>query len=136
MSNGPVCHIPPANTPANPQAHNVPGMPPPINPGSKSFNNDVANMLNAFRQMLMTLLGQLNSLNNNTNNGGVSNGFTTKQGDKGNNYTQVSQATEKVRVYQNNDPTTGNYVEVERTNRLVMKDKQGNTWVWERPPSG
>lgn len=131
MSNvGPVCHIPPDGTPANPQPHNIPGMPQAINPRSPTFNNDVANMLNAFRQMLMQLLGQLHALDQKTN--GIINGFQTKKDNNG-DWKQLEQVTEKVKIYQNNDETSPNWVEVERTNKLVMQDKAtGKKWQWNR----
>ena len=48
-------------------------------------------------------------------------------------WVQQSQTTEKVKVYQNNDPTSDNWVEIERTTGLVMRDKNtGQTWVWRR----
>lgn len=134
MSNvGPVCHIPPANTPANPTPHDIPGMPGSINPGSPTFNQDVANMMNAFRQMLLNLLGQLDALKQRRDdNNGVTNNFKTNQ-DKTNNWEQVDEVKEKVKVYQNNDPTSSNWVEVERTNKLVMRDKStGRTWIYNR----
>jgi hypothetical protein len=134
MSNGPVCHIPPANTPANPQPHDIPGIPAAINPKSPAFNNDVANALNAFRQILMAITGQLDALRNRqptNNNNSVTNNIVPKQA--ASQWTQQSVVTETVRVYQNNDKTSDNWVDVERINKLVMVDnKTGQKWTWNR----
>lgn len=134
MSNvGPVCHIPPKNTTGDPQPHAIPGIPGAINPNSPSFNNDVANMLNALRQLLLRLSGQLNDLNKRQDTfQGVLNGFKTKP-DSNAQWQQSDQQTEKVKVYQNNDPTSDNWVEIERTTSLTMKDKHtGQLWKWQR----
>lgn len=131
MSNvGPVCHIPPSSQPADPQPHSIPGLPGPVNPGSPSFNNDVANALNAILQMLKRMSGQQAQFQQQLN------GFKTKDPQKS-QWVQQDMVTETVKVYQNNDPTSSNWVEVERTNALTMKDKNtGQTWVWKRKNGG
>jgi hypothetical protein len=119
MSNAPVCHIPPedANIP-QPSANNLPAIP---------IATDLASALaavNAIRQTLKVMNNQLP----------FSNGFRTIQDKKDRvQWSEQSRVIEKVKVYQNNDPSTGNFVEVERINKLVMSDRNtGQTWTWDR----
>jgi hypothetical protein len=128
MSNvGPVCHIPPASTPGNPQPKNIPGIPGPVAPGDA---NGTANLVNAMRLALLSLLNQLGSIGNNTtiiNNGGASSPKQSKS-----QWTEQSRVTDKVKIYQNNDKNSSNFVEVEQVNQLIMRDNNGNTWTWSR----
>lgn len=135
MSNvGPVCHIPPKNTPANPQPTNMPGLPPPVsppqsnNPGQNSFNNEVASAINSILQMLRSLSSQTQQL---INNNGTTNNATSAP--SGGSWSEAARQTTKVRVYQNNDKTSQNFVDVEQINQLSMKNsKTKDTWTWTR----
>lgn len=123
MSNnvGPVCHIPPASTTANPQPSAIPGVGPPAQPNLQSLTNTVNNL----RQLLLALLGQQGSQGPAGANG--------SNAPSAGSFTQKDIATEKVKIYQNNDPSTGNFVEVERINKLVLGTKTGNnTWTYNR----
>ena len=132
---GPVCHIPPGNTPANPQPQNLPGLPGPISPptstaAQQAFNNQIAAMLNAMRLMLLQLSGQLQRLNQDQFQGQTNNAMSRPQQGR---WQEVSRQTETVKVYQNNDPTSPNWVEVERINQLKMGDSATKeTWTWNR----
>lgn len=133
MSNvGPVCHIPPKNTPANPQPSNMPGLPPAVSPpaggvannAQSSFNNEVAAAINAILQMLRTLSSQQQAL--------VTNNATSNQQSSG-SWSEGSRQMTTVRVYQNNDKTSQNFVDVEQINKLTMKNsKTKDTWTWTR----
>lgn len=126
MSNvGPVCHIPPVSTPGNPQPTNLPGIPGPASP------NDPVSMANLLNAMRLALLSMLNQLNSSTNNN--SNGLNRKPEPTKAQWNETNRVTSNVKIYQNNDPNTGNFVEVEQINQLTMTDKStGNTWVWKR----
>jgi hypothetical protein len=127
MSNnvGPVCHIPPPNTPGNPQPRNMPGIPGPVGTGSSQA--DINALLNALRQALLTLLGMLNNNNNATGT------ITSPKPSKPAQWNETNRVTSTVKIFQNNDPTSPNFVEVEQINSLTMTDKStGNTWVWKR----
>jgi hypothetical protein len=130
MSNvGPVCHIPPANTPGNPQPQNLPGIPGPVTPpngpnGQQDFNNAIAALLNALRLLLLQLANQQGTK-------GQTNNATSKN--QQGRWSQQERVTEKVRVFQNNDPSSQNWVDVEQINKLVMKDSvTGSQWTWNR----
>ena len=48
----------------------------------------------------------------------------------GRTLTELSRVTEKVRIYQDNDPTSANYVDVQRTLSLRLRDSQsGEIWT-------
>lgn len=127
MSNvGPVCHIPPASTPANPQPQNMPGIPGPVSPTARQddFNAAVAALLNAMRLLLMQLTNQ-------QGNKGQTNNAKTKN-EKG-RWRESNRVVEKVRVFQNNDPKSENWVDVEQINSLTMTDGvTGTQWTWKR----
>lgn len=116
----PVCHVPPENA----------GIPQPgvKNLASIPIATDLASALaaiNAMRQNIQTLTNQID----------WSNGFRTIPNKKDNKTQWIEQArvVDTVRVYQNNDPSTGNYVDVQQINKLVMVDKNtGQTWAWDR----
>lgn len=129
MSNnvGPVCHIPPASTPGEPQPLNLPGIPGPATPDDP---NSIVNLINALRLALLQLMDEFNRFNRNRG------GTITIRPDpnkKPAQWIEVGRQTEKVRVYQNNDKTSPNYVDVEQINQLTMQDKKtGAVWRWNR----
>lgn len=128
MSNvvGPVCHLPPEATPGKPQPQNMPGLPGPANPNDL---NSIVNLLNAIRTMLM----QIADMQKSGNNTGVTNNFITQPDKKPAQWIEVNRQVQKVRVYQNNDKTSPNYVDVEQINQLTMQDrKTGALWRWHR----
>lgn len=130
MSNGPVCHIPPANTPGNPQPQNMPGIPGPVsppntgngNPAQDAFNQAIANLLNAMRILLQQLANQ--------------SGTTGQSGNsksKPPRWSETDRVTTTVRVFQNNDKSSNNWVDVEQINSLTMTDSvTGSRWNWQR----
>lgn len=120
MSNvGPVCHIPPANTPADPQAKNIPGIPEPAQANVQSLQHTV----NQLRQIIIFMSGQQGPAG--------SNGAAPKPA----RWTEDKPArtTQKTRVFQNNDPTSQNWVDVETITGVSMKDGvTGESWKWTK----
>jgi hypothetical protein len=48
-------------------------------------------------------------------------------------WVEQSRVEHKVKIYQNNDPSTGNFVEVNQINKLNMVNKDTKqTWTWNR----
>src|ERR1700761_4003716 len=126
---GPVCHLnPPAINP-NTQPSNIPGIPGPVPQTNNAATNDqLAALLNALRAAMLALLNQLNHGNNAA--GGVLQSPKPQQSAQ---WTQKSIQTSKVKVFQNNDPTSSNWVEIEQINQLVMSQAStGQTWQWNR----
>lgn len=125
MSNnvGPVCHIPPANTQGDPSPSSIPGIPGPANPHDPIA---MANLVNALR---LTLLSLLNQLNKGNNTGTTS---TTVKPQPNATWKEQSRVTSTVRVFQNNDKSSQNWVDVEQINQLTMVNGQGQTWKWNR----
>lgn len=124
MSNGPVCHIPPTSMPANPGPQTIPGVPAPAAPNLQSLMQTV----NQLRQIILVLLGQ---------NGAQ--GPPGVQGPAGKplgpqDFTQTKLTSTKTKIFQNNDPSTGNFVEVSTVQSLTMANKAGATWVYNAPP--
>jgi len=130
MSNSPVCHIPPASTPADPQPKDLPGLPGPVtvNPNNLLGTlEQMAALLNAMRQLLQLLANQ-------QGNKGITNNANSKQ-DKNQTgrWNEVSRVEDVVRVYQNNDPSSQNWVDVRQINQLTMGDSVSKArWVWNR----
>jgi len=125
MSNtvGPVCHIPPPFTPGNPQPLNMPGLPGPA--------TDLVSAI-ALINSMRAVLAQMVDTHQSGNNTGVTNNFIT-QSDKKAQWVEVDRQVEKVRVYQNNDKTSPNYVDVEQINQLTVQDRRtGALWRWHR----
>jgi len=117
---GPVCHIPPNTTAETHEPVNLPAIPPAM-PNLQSLTATV----NALRQALMIYTGQRGPQG--------AQGRSGKDAPSG-SWTQSDIQTEKVKIYQNNDPSTGNFVEIERVNKLTMKNNSTNqTWVFNRP---
>jgi hypothetical protein len=122
MSNGPVCHIPPATTAAQtPDPQPLPAIPP-----AQANIASLTATVNAMRNVVLILAGL--------------NGTPGPAGAKGKDapagsWTQSDIQTSKKKVYQNDDPSTGIFVEVLQVDRLVMKnDATRQTWTFNRPP--
>jgi hypothetical protein len=129
MSQNPVCHLPPKPAAQIPGPKNIPGLPGAVSPptsnspgAQQQFNNEIAGIINQILQMLKMLGNQLNT---NSNSSG--------QKPPKPQWNEVSRVTEKVRVFQNNDHTSPNWVDVEQINALVFSDKNtGAQWKWSR----
>lgn len=127
MSGAPVCHIPPVTTTDQPPPLAMPGVPSNAQPNLQSLTSTVNTLL----QIIRALLGQSGSPGLQGLQGAA--GQAGKQ-PKPTDFTQKSIVTNKVKIYQNNDPTTGNFVEVEVVNSLIMSNKNGETWTYKAPP--
>src|SRR5258708_4929371 len=106
MSNAPVCHIPPKQPPDDRQPVNIPAIPL-AQPNLQSLTDTV----NRMRTAILMLTGQSGSAGQN------SSGFKTKETPKSTQWVEQGRVTENVRVFQNNDKTSDNWVDVERLNQ-------------------
>jgi hypothetical protein len=130
MSNqGPVCHVPSVNQPATPQTHDLPGLGGPPQPTIQSLMRAVIDL----QRVVRSLSGQQQTTRPSSDKTG-SNGFKTKEDKKKEErWTEEARVVEKVRVFQNNDKTSDNWVDVEQINQLKMRDKvTGERWAWDR----
>src|SRR4051812_41436011 len=121
MSDGPVCHIPPASTRVDPVPVGMPAIPP-----AQANLHSLVNTVNAMRQVIMILSGQQGTQGRP--------GAPGKDG-KANNtkgtWIEHSRVMEQKKIFQNNDPSSANWVIVDRLNQLVMRNKDtGQTWSW------
>jgi hypothetical protein len=117
----PVCHIPPVTPTTQPSPLNLPSIPPAV-----ATLQSLAATVNAMRQVVIVLAGQQGRP-----------GVPGPQGQPGKSskgtWSETSRAEETVKIYQNNDPSTGNFVEVKQINKLVMSNKDtGQNWTWNR----
>ena len=122
-----VCHIPPASPIADPQAKDIPGL---LGPP-----DDLLSALMAIRNLqdiVRRLAGQKPAQNN---TGTFS--IRVQPGPGKSDWEQSDIVQEKRKIYQNNDNTSQNWVEVNQINSLTMRNKKtGETWKWNRPPDG
>jgi hypothetical protein len=119
----PVCHIPPVTTINQPGPTALPTVPV-AQPNIASLTTTV----NTLRQLVIILAGQQGPAGAQGNAG--------RAGDTAGSWTQTSIVKGTVRIWQNNDPSTGNYVDVEQVNKLVMGNKSTKaTWTYNREGS-
>jgi hypothetical protein len=112
----PICHVPPPDTTIpQPGVRALPAIPV-AQPNLQSLMATV----NALRQTVNILTGQQ----------GINGANNAKSDNKG-QWVEDRRTTEVVKVYNPDDRSQ--FIEVERINRLVMKDKGTNqTWTWTR----
>lgn len=117
MSDAPVCHLPSPTVATTPDPKPLPSIPI-AQPNLASLTATV----NAMRQVLMIYTGQRGQQ-----------GAQGKAAPSG-SWAQSDIKTSKVKIYQNNDPSTGVFVEVERVDSLTMKNNATQqTWKFNRP---
>lgn len=126
-SAAPICHIPPATTVIEQPAPLSIASVPPAQPTLQSLVSTV----NQMRQVIMQLTGQQGARGPSGQAGAAG---AAAASSKPTDFTQKSIQTSKVKIYQNNDPTTGNFVEVEVVNNLVMSNKNGASWTYKAAP--
>lgn len=119
----PVCHVPVNTGPSSdaPGSNNagIPNIPAP-QPNMQSMMKTVA----ALRDAVQKLAGK---------DAGIQNNLTPSKDTKGVQWQEQKRVVEKTKIYQNNDKSSPNWVEVEQINELVMIDKKsGQTWTWKR----
>lgn len=120
----PVCHIPPPTT----EAEN-----PTQGPGTTNRIAAIPPAQPTIASLMMTVNKLREVVNTITKDPGIQNNFRTDNNNKRVQWVELSRQVEKVKIYQNNDTTSDNWVEVEQINRLVMQDKNtGQTWEWKR----
>lgn len=118
----PVCHIAPVAPDPNKTGTLLPSV-----PVARPDLNSLVNAVNAMRIVLNYLSGRQGP--NRTS--GPTNNATSKK-DQG-RWIENARVVDTERVYQNNDPTSQNYVDVQRINSLTMKDTvTGEQWRWDR----
>lgn len=120
---GPVCHIPPKNNTAQPGPADLPGIPGPAQATVQSLQQTV----NQLRQIIIVMTGQRGS------QGPPGQSAATPSASAA-SFTQKTIAYTTTKIYQNNDPSTGNFVEVQTVQNLVMANKSGATWTYTAPP--
>lgn len=126
MSSAPICHIP-GEKPEVVTPTNTMKAIPIAEPNMRSLVATV----NALRDMVHRLSGQDQS------GQGQGTGLKAPQEKQKVQWTEQKRTVKKERIYQNNDKTSENWVEVEHINSLTMVDKNtGQTWTWnhERTP--
>jgi hypothetical protein len=123
---GPVCHIPPGNSQGAQQPSDLPGIPPIAQQTLASLQNTV----NQLRQIIIVLTGQQGARGPAGRNG--ANAPSTSA--QASSFTQKSINTAKIKIFQNNDPTSGNFVEIEQVNSLVLANSNGATWTYRAAP--
>ena len=121
---GPVCHIPPKNVINQPPVQPLPAIPP-----AQATLQSLANTVNAMRQVVLIITGQMGTRG--------PQGAAGRQGQPGTSakgtWSEQSRQEETIKIYQNNDKSTGNFVDVKQINKLVMGNKDtGQTWTWNR----
>jgi hypothetical protein len=122
MPECPVCHVSTDQVIDQPPKVLLPSI-----PEATDLNSALA-AINAMRQMLLLLAGQIGR-------GGAQGppGAAGKsaQKEKVGRWNEVSRSTSKVKVFNPDDKTQ--FVEVERINKLTMKDSVTNEqWIWNR----
>lgn len=119
----PICHVPPVTPTSQPSPLDLPAIPP-----AQANLQSLAASVNAMRQMLLIITGQQG-----TQGRPGAPGAKGQDANAKGQWTEHSRTTSKVKIYQNNDPSTGNFVEVEQMNTLTMGNKDtGQTWKWSR----
>lgn len=127
---GPVCHIPPKTTTFAKTPVPIPAIPPPAQPTLASLVATV----NTLRQIIMITTGQNGTNGQNGQNGG-NGGAGGVASPPGGSFQQTSVTNQTVRVFQNNDPTSDNWVDVQYVSQLVMgNNATRSTWTYDALP--
>lgn len=135
----PVCHISPPVVIKQPPAVQFPAIPPIV--GLNNQNN-LANILNAMRQFLQILAGEmayLQTLRNAAMNpptrpatSGSNQGAQSKQNPSEKKPRWIEQSRQTVKQRITNPADSSQYVDVERITHLTMQDGiTGDSWTWK-----
>lgn len=126
MSGAPICHVPGSKPTIQTPTSTMPSV-----PIATTDINSLVSTVNMLRQMVLRLSGQDQSGLDNPNQPRPAPKIPQEQ--KRVQYSETQRTTEKVKIYQNNDKTSENWIEVEMINTLQMTDKNtGQTWEWRR----
>jgi hypothetical protein len=128
----PVCHV--DRSSEREIVTNVPINQLPAIPIARPDLNSLTQAVNSMRSMLLKMTGRDGRSGDGKDN---ANGFGPNQfktdPQKRVQWTERARVVEKVRVFQNNDTSSTNWVDVERINKLAMIDKNtGQLWQWDR----
>lgn len=120
---GPVCHIPPTTTvtdqPAPQQLPSIPAALPTI--------ASLMETVNRMRSVINYITGRQGP------QGPQGTAGTPAKPPKPPRWSEVSRTESTQRIYQNNDHTSSNYVDVKSINQLKMRDSvTGEGWTWDR----
>lgn len=119
----PVCHIPGTDRDIDQPVTTQQAI-----PIATTDLNNLVNVVNMLRAQVLRLSGQSGN-----DTAGTGRAPKIPQEQKRVQWKEQARTVEKVKVYQNNDKSSSNWVEVEQINRLVMVDKNtGQTWEWRR----
>lgn len=113
---GPVCHIPAATQPGNPQPKNIPGVSAPP--------TDLPSALRAIYNLQQIIRQLVNDVTNNN----ISN--SSNQKSKPGDFVVQNVTYKTTRVYQNGDTSSPNYVDIKQVSTLELADKNKNTWTY------
>jgi hypothetical protein len=119
---GPVCHIPPQTIVFKPQPVAIPAVPPPAEANLASLQNTV----NTLRQIILTITGQ-----NGVNGQNGANGSSAPGG----SFEQTQVQTQTVRVFQNNDPTSPNFVDVQFVSQVKFQNNATKSTIVFNAPA-
>lgn len=123
MTVGPVCHVSPETKIGQPQPLAMPSVAV-AQPNIASLTATV----NQLRQMILIFTGQQG-----TQGRPGAPGTNGKDANAKGTWSETARTTSKVKIFQNNDESTGVFVEVEQINSLTMGNKDtGQTWKWQR----
>lgn len=124
----PICHIPPVQLAVDPHPVALPSIP----IATPEIASLVASV-NALRQVVQYLSGQKLVLPppvGRQNTGGPN---RVPDPSNASRWNEISRVTDTVRVFQNGDKNSDNWVDVKQINKLVMKDSvTGEKWTWNR----
>jgi len=121
---GPVCHIPPTTVFTEKQPVPIPAIPPPAQATLQSLQQTI----NTMRQILIIITGQQAT-------NGQQNPSITSPPAPGGSFQQTSVTTKTKRIFQNNDTTSSNWVDVEYVAQLKMDNNSTkSTWTYNAAP--
>ena len=125
----PICHVPGTKPPINTPTNTMPNVPVVHRTGNVDNDLDaLIRAINALRLMIMRLTGQDQSGDPSAPRSAP----RIPQEQKRVQWVEQRRSKKKVKIYQNNDKTSENWVEVEQITTLVMQDKNtGQTWEWK-----
>lgn len=117
----PICHIPPQKLTVVHPPVNLPSIPPAV-----ATLQSLVQTVNAMRQVVIFVSGQQGPAGP---AGAPGNSAKSKPA----RWTESNRTETTVRVFQNNDENSSNWVDVKQINSLTMQDGiTGESWQWNR----
>lgn len=118
----PVCHIPPVVEHTQPEPKSLPSI-----PVAQPNLQSLAHTINVIRQVIHMTTGRQG-----TQGPQGAPGASAKKAPPA-RWQESGRTSTTVRVFQNNDKTSSNWVDIEQINTLTMGDKvTGESWQWKR----